>query len=251
MTLQDEICETQAVQRVPAPGQDLPVPVWDTDVLGASSQDKLALQDCPKGLCREDEPWQMWSLPQSQIGSQQCPTKGNVTFYNSILLAAVSSASLGLGQAAAAQPCDFRDAICCLHPPKVVNKSRTSSIMPDPHPPTHPGPEHSGALSSRTPSSSFPSSTAHSQGPKHPLEGPFLVRGFWGSWPCCSFWQGLSYTDKVWALLPQTEDTPWLGSLNSKMHSFSHGKVVLNALHCHNPPICPWSSQFPSVKWRK
>lgn len=56
MTLQDEICETQAVQRVPAPGQDLPAPVWDTDVLGASSQDKLALQDCPKGLCREDEP---------------------------------------------------------------------------------------------------------------------------------------------------------------------------------------------------
>lgn len=51
--LQDKMCVTQAVQRVPAPGDDLLVPVWDTDMLGAKSspaQDKMALHDCPKDL---------------------------------------------------------------------------------------------------------------------------------------------------------------------------------------------------------
>lgn len=84
-TLQDEICVTQAVQRVPAPGDDLLAPVWDTDVLGANpplAQDKVALCDGPKDPWRGHEPWQMWSLPQSKAGSPQRPPNRNVPFYN-------------------------------------------------------------------------------------------------------------------------------------------------------------------------
>lgn len=162
----------------------------------------------------------MWSLPQSEMGSQQSPTKRNVT--------------------ATAQPCHFTAAICCLHPPKVANKSRAISIWPEPSSSwTEWGSyfwDTEFFLSLLY--STFPRPSA-SLGRIIPSEE---VLEFGAS-------QGLSYAGKVWAFLPQTEDTLWLGSLNSQTQSFYHGKVVFNALHCHNLPACPWTSQFPSVKW--
>lgn len=67
-----------------------------------------------------------------KLAHSSVPPKGMSHFIIATLLTAVSSACLGLRQAATAQPCNFTAAICCLHPPKVTKKSRTRSIWPDP-----------------------------------------------------------------------------------------------------------------------
>lgn len=95
ITLQDEICVTQAVQGVPSPGDDLPAPVWDTDVLGANSppaQDKLALHGCPKDLWRGGEPWQMWSYLRVKWAHSSVPPRRESRFIIPKLLSAVSPA---------------------------------------------------------------------------------------------------------------------------------------------------------------
>lgn len=81
--------------------------------------------------CEEDmNPDRCGLYHRAKLAHSSVPPTGMSRFTIAILLTAVSSACLGLGQAAAAQPCYFTAAVCCLHPPKVANRSRTSSIWP-------------------------------------------------------------------------------------------------------------------------
>lgn len=130
--------------------------------------------------CEEDmNPDRCGLYHRAKLAHSSVPPTGMSRFIIAILLTAVSSACLGLGQAATAQPCYFTAAVCCLHPPKVAIGAEPAASGPTPYPPARPGPEHSEALTSGTLSSSFPFSTAHSQHPTHPLEGSFLVKECW------------------------------------------------------------------------